>query len=148
MERTFLMVKPDGVQRNLVGDIIRRIEKKGLKIIGIKMLKITEELANFHYKEHIGKDFYPKLLEFITSSPVVAVAIEGENVVNIVHKMAGATNPKDSEYGTIRGDYAINFTKNVVHTSDSIESAKREINNFFESEELVEYTQTSSQWKG
>ncbi|MCK5779422.1 MAG: nucleoside-diphosphate kinase [Psychrilyobacter sp.] len=148
MEKTFLMIKPDGVQRNLVGEIIGRVEKKGLKIIGLKFLQISDKLADKHYEEHIEKEFYSELKSFITSSPVVAMVLEGDNVVEVIHKMAGATNPKNSAYGTIRGDYAINFTKNVIHTSDSLESANREIKNFFKTEEIVNYVQSSQIWNG
>jgi nucleoside-diphosphate kinase len=130
-EQTFMMIKPDGVRRKLVGDIISRIEKKGLIIVRLELLTIDEKLASLHYGEHIGKPFYDSLIEFITSGPVVAFVIEGDDVVEIIHKLAGKTNPKDAMYGTIRGDYAFNLTENVVHTSDSLESAKREINNFF-----------------
>lgn len=135
-EQTFLMIKPDGVKRKLVGEIINRIEKKGLKVVAMKMLQITEELAELHYYEHIGKNFYEKLIEFITSGPVVAIVLEGDGVVELIRNFAGKTNPKEAKYGTIRGDYAFEITQNVIHTSDSISSAQREINNFFEKAEF------------
>jgi len=130
-EQTFMMVKPDGVKRKLVGDIIGRIEKKGLEISKMKLMTIDERLASIHYAEHKEKPFYHSLIEFITSGPVVAFVVEGNDVVEIIRKLAGKTNPKDAMYGTIRGDYAFDLTENVVHTSDSLESAKREIQNFF-----------------
>jgi nucleoside-diphosphate kinase len=132
-EQTFMMIKPDGVRRKLVGDIISRIEKKGLEISKLKLLTIDERLASIHYAEHKEKPFYDSLIKFITSGPVVAFVVEGDDVVEIIRKLAGKTNPKDAMYGTIRGDYAFNLTENVVHTSDSLESADREINNFFQS---------------
>ena len=146
LERTFLMVKPDGVQRELVGDIISKLEKKGLKIVALKMLKISKELAELHYIEHREKPFFKDLVKFITSSPVVAMVLEGENVIDIVRKLAGKTNPKDAMPGTIRGDFALDLSQNVVHTSDSKESAVREINNFFNEEEIVEYDLEVGPW--
>jgi len=136
-EQTFLMIKPDGVKRKLVGEILNKLEKKGLKIVAMKMLQITEELAELHYYEHIGKDFYEELIKFITSGPVVAIVLEGEGIVELIRNFAGKTNPKEAECGTIRGDYAFEITQNVVHTSDSISSAEREINNFFEKTEFL-----------
>ena len=126
-EQTFLMIKPDGVERRLVGDILVKLEKKGLKIVAMKMLQITKELAEIHYQEHREKKFYEKLIKFITSGPVVAMVLEGEGIVEIIRNFAGKTNPKEADCGTIRGDYAFDLTQNVVHTSDSPASAKREI---------------------
>ncbi|MEG0136576.1 MAG: nucleoside-diphosphate kinase [Cetobacterium sp.] len=131
MERTLLIIKPDAVERKLVGNIIQRIEKKGLVIKALKMEKITLEKAEKHYEIHKGKDFYNGLIEFITSGPVVLIIIEGENCIQIVRHMAGSTSPIEAAPGTIRGDYSINTLKNIVHTSDSIESSTKEINNFF-----------------
>ncbi|MCS5421328.1 MULTISPECIES: nucleoside-diphosphate kinase [Psychrilyobacter] len=136
-EQTFLMIKPDGVKRRLVGDILIKLEKKGLKIVAMKMLQITRELAEIHYQEHRGKGFYEELIKFITSGPVVAMVLEGEGIVEIIRNFAGKTNPKEAGCGTIRGDYAYDLTQNVVHTSDSIVSAKREIINFFEKAEIL-----------
>jgi nucleoside-diphosphate kinase len=136
-EQTFLMIKPDGVKRKLVGDILIRIEKKNLDIVAMKMLQITRELAEIHYLEHRGKEFYEKLIEFIISGPVVAIILEGKGAVKIIRNLAGKTNPKEAECGTIRGDYAFGITKNVVHTSDSIASAQREIINFFKKTEIL-----------
>jgi len=136
-EQTFLMIKPDGVKRRLVGDILIKLEKKGLKLVAMKMLQITKELAEIHYQEHREKEFYEELIKFITSGPVVAIVLEGEGIVELIRNFAGKTNPKEAECGTIRGDYAFNITQNVVHTSDSIANAKREINNFFEKAEII-----------
>lgn len=136
-EQTFLMIKPDGVKRRLVGDILIKLEKKGLKLVAMKMLQITKELAETHYQEHREKEFYEELIKFITSGPVVAIVLEGEGIVELIRNFAGKTNPKEAECGTIRGDYAFDITQNVVHTSDSIANAKREINNFFEKAEII-----------
>jgi nucleoside-diphosphate kinase len=136
-EQTFLMIKPDGVKRRLVGDILIKLEKKGLKLVAMKMLQITKELAEIHYQEHREKKFYEELIKFITSGPVVAVVLEGEGIVELIRNFAGKTNPKEAECGTIRGDYAFDITQNVVHTSDSIANAKKEINNFFEKAEII-----------
>lgn len=137
-EQTFLMIKPDGVERRLVGDILIKLEKKGLKIVAMKMLQIKRELAEIHYQEHREKEFYEELIKFITSGPVVAMVLEGEGIVEIIRNFAGKTNPKEAGCGTIRGDYALDLTQNVVHTSDSIASAKREIINFFEKAEIID----------
>ncbi len=136
-EQTFLMIKPDGVKRRLVGDILIKLEKKGLKLAAMKMLQITKELAEIHYQEHREKEFYEELIKFITSGPVVAIVLEGKGIVELIRNFAGKTNPKEAECGTIRGDYAVDITQNVVHTSDSIANAKREINNFFEKAEII-----------
>jgi len=145
-ERTYLMIKPDAVQRRLVGHIIEKIENKGLKIVGMKFIEITKELASTHYKEHVGKSFYNDLIEFITSSPVIAMVLEGNDAISITRKLAGKTNPEEADFGSIRGDYGIDLTQNIVHTSDSIESAKREIGLFFKEEEIIEYNLSLSKW--
>lgn len=136
-EQTFLMIKPDGVKRRLVGDILIRLEKKGIKIVAMKMLQITRELAELHYQEHKGKEFYEELIKFITSGPVVAMVLEGEGIVGLIRNFAGKTNPKEAGCGTIRGDYAFDITQNVIHTSDSVTSAQREIINFFKKSEIL-----------
>lgn len=136
-EQTFLMIKPDGVKRRLVGDILIRLEKKGIKIVAMKMLQITRELAELHYQEHKGKEFYEELIKFITSGPVVAMVLEGEGIVGLIRNFAGKTNPKEAGCGTIRGDYAFDITQNVIHTSDSVTSAQREIVNFFKKSEIL-----------
>ena len=129
--KTFFMIKPDGVQRNLVGEIISRIEAKGFSITKIKMMTISQELAEKHYEEHKDKPFFGDLVSFITSGPVVAMQVEGENVVLQIRNLMGATNPSESTPGSIRGDLATELDKNVVHGSDSDESAERELSLFF-----------------
>lgn len=146
MEKTFLMVKPDGVQRHLIGDIVSRFERKGLQLVGAKLMTIPVELAEQHYGEHKGKPFYDDLVEFITSGPVFAMVWEGENVVELTRKMMGKTNPKDAEPGTIRGDYCMYVSKNIIHGSDSKESADREISLFFNENELVSYEKALNSW--
>jgi len=137
MNRTFAMVKPDGVEKGLVGEIISRFEKKGLKMVALKIMKITPELAEKHYGEHKGKPFFADLVNFITSGPVAAMVLEGENVILTVRTMMGATNPQDAAPGTIRGDFALTIDENIIHGSDSPESAMREIGLFFKEEEIV-----------
>ena len=129
--KTFFMIKPDGVQRNLVGEIISRVEAKGFSITKIKMMTISKELAEQHYGEHKDKPFFNNLVSFITSGPVVAMQVEGENVVLQIRNLMGATNPSESTPGSIRGDLATELDKNVVHGSDSDESAERELSLFF-----------------
>ncbi|HZK44271.1 MAG TPA: nucleoside-diphosphate kinase [Syntrophomonadaceae bacterium] len=139
MEKTFVMVKPDGVQRALTGEIIKRIEQKGFRLVGIKMLTMTEELAKKHYVEHIEKEFFPLVLEFMISGPVVAMVWAGPNVITSVRSMMGKTNPMEASPGTIRGDFAIDVSHNIIHGSDSPEAAQREINLFFKAEEINIY---------
>jgi nucleoside-diphosphate kinase len=130
--KTFFMIKPDGVRRNLIGEIISRVEAKGFVISKLKMMQIDKELAEEHYKEHSEKPFFNDLVSFITSGPVVAMQIEGENAVAQIRNLMGATNPADSTPGSIRGDLATELDKNVVHGSDSDESADRELKLFFQ----------------
>ena len=146
IEKTFAMVKPDGVQRGLVGKIIRRFEERGLKICAMKMLKIQRELAERHYAEHKGKGFYEPLLSYITSGPVVCMVLEGENAIAAVRAMMGKTNPQDAAPGTIRGDFSQVTGRNIVHGSDSSESAKREINLFFNDYEIQKYEKIDEAW--
>src|SRR5690625_2749258 len=146
MEKTFIMVKPDGVQRGLIGDIVSRFEKKGFQLKGAKLMQISEELAQEHYGEHKDKPFFGELVEFITSGPVFAMVWEGENVIATARKMMGATNPSESDIGTIRGDYVLTVGKNIIHGSDSEESAKREVGLFFNENELVNYKKDADQW--
>lgn len=146
MERTFLMVKPDGVQRNLIGDIVSRFENKGYQLAGAKLMQITEELAQEHYGEHKERPFFGELVEFITSGPVFAMVWEGENVISTARLLVGATNPTESAPGTIRGDFAVTVGKNIIHGSDSPESAVREIGLFFKEEELVTYDKAMNNW--
>ena len=129
--KTFFMIKPDGVKRNLIGEIISRVEEKGFQITKIKMIKISQDLAEKHYGEHKDKPFFSDLVSFITSGPVVAMQVEGENVVSQIRNLMGTTNPSDATPGSIRGDLATELDKNVVHGSDSDESAARELNLFF-----------------
>ena len=146
MERTYLMVKPDGVQRGLCGEIVSRFEKKGLKLIAMKLMVIPKETAELHYGEHKGKKFYDSLISYITSGPVLAMVWEGENAVSICRNMMGKTNPAESAPGTIRGDYGMVTGLNIIHGSDSVESAEREIKIFFKPEELVSYDRTADRW--
>src|SRR5690625_2179094 len=146
MEKTFIMVKPDGVQRGLVGEIVHRFEKKGFTLAGAKLMQISNELAETHYGEHKERPFFGELVEFITSGPVFAMVWEGENVILTSRNMIGATNPQEAAPGSIRGDYAVTVGKNIIHGSDSEESAKREINLFFQDSELVQYTKEETNW--
>lgn len=146
MEKTFLMVKPDGVQRQLIGEIVSRFEKKGLQLAGAKLMQISQELAEQHYGEHKGKPFFEELVTFITSGPVFAMVWQGENAIEICRQMMGKTNPKDALPGTIRGDFGMFVGKNIIHGSDSPESAAREIGLFFKEEELVEYDRQINSW--
>lgn len=130
-ERTFLMVKPDGVRRGLVGEVVFRIERKTLKIVAMRMLTIDKELATRHYAEHVDKPFFDELVSFITSGPVVAMCVEGEDAISVVRTMMGVTDPKKAAPGTLRGDLGLIITENIVHGSDSPESAKRELGLFF-----------------
>ncbi|MBG9655996.1 nucleoside-diphosphate kinase [Cytobacillus firmus] len=146
MERTFLMVKPDGVQRNLIGEIVSSFEKKGFQLVGGKLMSISQELAEEHYGEHKERPFFGELVDFITSGPVFAMVWEGENVIATARQMMGSTNPKDAAPGTIRGDFGITVGKNVIHGSDSPVSAEREIGLFFKEEEKVEYKKLMNDW--
>jgi len=139
IEKTYVMIKPDGVQRGLIGSVITRFEDKGLKLKALKMIKIEESLASLHYSEHKGKSFYGELIKFITSGPVVAMVWEGPDAINIVRKLVGATAPSNADPGSIRGDYVIFTTFNIIHASDSLESSEREIGLFFKEEELLDY---------
>lgn len=146
MEKTFLMVKPDGVQRGLIGEIVNRFESKGYQLVGGKLMTISQELAEQHYGEHKERPFFGELVDFITSGPVFAMAWEGENVISTARLMMGATNPKESAPGTIRGDFAVTVAKNIIHGSDSPESAEREIGLFFKEEELSSYEKAVNSW--
>ncbi len=145
-ERTFVMIKPDGVQRRLVGEIIRRLEQKGLKLVGIKMLWLDRELAERHYEMHRGKPFFDDLIRFITSGPVVAMVWEGENAIALVRTMMGALEPTEATPGSIRGDFACIKTMNLVHGADSPENAAREIALFFQPGELFDYRLSDEDW--
>lgn len=147
MERSLVLLKPDTVQRGLIGELIGRLEDKGLKVAGMKLMEVGEDLAKKHYKEHLEKDFFSDLFDFITSGPIVAMVVEGDQVISVIRKMMGATNPFEANPGTIRGDYGLDLTKNLVHGSDSPESADREINLFFSEEEILDYELTEKQWR-
>ena len=146
MERTFVMVKPDGVHRNLAGDIISRFENKGFKITALKLIQVDRETAEKHYEEHADKPFFTGLVEYITSSPVVVMVVEGKNVVQEIRKMMGKTNPQEAAPGTIRGDFAIEIGRNIVHGADSVESAEREIALYFEEREIISYGKQLDEW--
>ena len=146
MERTFLAVKPDGVQRGLVGEIIGRFERKGFKLVGLKLMQVTREQAETHYGEHQGKPFFNGLVDFITSGPIVAMAWEGKNVIATARAMMGATNPANAATGSIRGDFAADIGRNIIHGSDGPESATRELGIFFRPEELVSWSRTLDNW--
>ncbi|MEB3221857.1 MAG: nucleoside-diphosphate kinase [Candidatus Sericytochromatia bacterium] len=145
-ERTFLAVKPDGVQRGLVAEIIGRFERKGFKLVGLKLMQVTREIAESHYGEHKGKPFFEGLVGFITNGPIVAMAWEGPNVIATARKMMGATNPANAESGTIRGDFSVDIGRNVIHGSDGPESAARELGIFFKADELVGWERASETW--
>tara|TARA_Y100000588_G_scaffold353076_1_gene406218 strand:- start:129 stop:578 length:450 start_codon:yes stop_codon:yes gene_type:complete len=146
LQKTLLLVKPDGVQRGLVGQIVSRIEQKGLKLVGLKLMKVSKELANQHYGEHIGKPFFNDLVDFITSSPIVAMAVEGDNAVQVMRVIMGTTNPQEASPGTIRGDFGMTIGMNLIHGSDSAESAERELSLFFNSEEILDYQREVDKW--
>lgn len=145
-ERTFVMIKPDGVQRGFVGEIINRFEKKGLKIVAMKLVSVSKELAEKHYGVHKGKPFFKPTVDYIISSPVVAMVLEGNNVINIVRNMMGKTNPQEASPGTIRGDYAQFIGRNIIHGSDGPETAEFEINLWFKPEEIAKYKKIDEQW--
>lgn len=136
MERTFVAIKPDGVKRGLIGKIIQRFEDKSYKIIGMKLMNVTPEIAAKHYEEHYGKPFYDKLIRFITMGPIVAMVIEGKNAIKGVRHLVGKTNPDEADDGSIRADFSSFSTTNLVHASDSPESAEREMNLYFTQQEL------------
>lgn len=146
IEKTFMMIKPDGVQRGLVGKVVQRVEERGLKICAMKMMKLPRALAERHYEEHKGKTFYKPLLDYITSGPVLCMVLEGENAITSCRTMMGKTNPQDASPGTIRGDFAQVTGRNIVHGSDSPESAQREINLFFNDYEIQKYDKTDEAW--
>jgi len=146
VEETLVLVKPDGVQRGLVGNIIGRLESRGLKIVGMKFLRVDQDLAHRHYGAHEGKPFFLSLVEFITSGPVLAVVLQGENAIDLVRQTMGVTDPINAALGTIRGDLGMNIGKNLVHGSDSPESASREVALFFERSELIDWSWGLQSW--
>lgn len=146
MERTFIMIKPDGLQRGMVGEIIKRIENKGFCLLGLKMLQIDEGLAFKHYEEHREKGFFKELVSFITSGPVIAMVWEGTEAISCMRLLMGSTNPATAAPGTIRGDLAVSLDKNIIHGSDSPEAARREIALFFKEEEILDYNRSLDKW--
>ena len=145
-ERTFVMIKPDGVQRGFIGEIITRFEKKGLKLVAMKVVSVSRELAEEHYGVHKGKPFFKPTVKYITSSPVVAMILEGKKAINLVRNMMGKTDPQDAAMGTIRGDYGQFIGRNIVHGSDSPDTAEFEINLWFKPEEIANYTRIDEEW--
>jgi nucleoside-diphosphate kinase len=146
VERTLVLVKPDAMQRGLAGEVLGRLERRGLKLVALRLLQIDRELASRHYAEHVGKPFYEGLVSFITSSPVVAAVFEGDNAVALVRQTMGATDPAKSPTGSIRGDLGIDMGRNVVHGSDSPQSAEREIALYFEPKDIVSWTRDVDRW--
>ncbi|HZG57462.1 nucleoside-diphosphate kinase [Paenibacillus sp.] len=146
MQRTYLMVKPDGVQRGLIGEIISRFERKGFQLVAAKLIQVTREQAEFHYEEHKEKPFFGELVDFITSGPVFAMVWQGDDVIALSRLLIGKTNVMDAQPGTIRGDFAAHTPRNLIHGSDSPESAEREIGNFFAAEELLGYDRAIQRW--
>lgn len=146
MERTLVLLKPDSVQRNLSGELINRIEKIGFKIIGLKLMILDQTKAHEHYKEHKSKPFFNDLVSFITSGPIIAIAFQGPDCVKKIRNIMGNTNPSEASPGSIRGDFGISLSMNLIHGSDSVESAKRELKIFFEESELVDYNKNVDKW--
>ena len=146
VERTLILLKPDAVQRRLCGQILARIEDRGFKIVGMKLMRVTPELSKKHYAEHVTKPFYPQLEQFITAGPIVAMAVEGPEAIRVMRDMMGKTNGRDAQPGTIRGDFSVSRQVNLVHGSDSPEAAVRELAMYFQPQELLEYTPTLSEW--
>ncbi|HEY8838404.1 MAG TPA: nucleoside-diphosphate kinase [Dehalococcoidia bacterium] len=146
MERTLILVKPDGVQRGLAFDVLGRLERRGLKIVGLKLMLVSDDLASRQYAEHEGKSFYAGLIGYITSRPIVAAVFEGPNAIAAARATMGKTNPVQADAGTIRGDLGLDTGRNLVHGSDGSESAEREINLFFRPEELQSYTREVDAW--
>ncbi len=140
MEKSFIMMKPDTVQRRLMGKVLTRFEEKGLQIVAVKMMHITPGLAQEHYGEHCERPFFNDLVEYITSSAVLAMVIQGDDCISLIRKMVGATNPKEADLGTIRGDFALDTGRNIIHASDSPQSAEREIALFFQDAEICDYS--------
>jgi len=145
-ERTLVLVKPDGMQRGLAGEIISRLEARGLRIVGLRMLRVDEALAKRHYAEHEGKPFFGGLVEYITSSPIIAAVLEGTGAIDSVRRTMGKTNPAEADPGTIRGDLALELGRNLIHGSDGPESAAREIALFFDASQLFDYERDIDRW--
>ncbi len=146
LERTFVLLKPDAVARRLTGEILQRFERRGLKVVGLKLLQVTPELSKKHYAEHVSKPFYPLLEEFITAGPVVALVLEAPDAITVVRNMLGPTNGRQAAPGTIRGDFGLSRQMNLVHGSDGPEAAAREIPLYFQAQELVSHASTLDPW--
>jgi nucleoside-diphosphate kinase len=146
MERTLVLVKPDGVQRGLVGEILARFERKGFKVVGLRMLAVSQELAARHYAVHQGKHFYAGLVEFITSGPVAAIALEGPDAIAVVRRLVGATMPNEAAAGTIRGDLGVSGLRNLIHASDAPDTAQFELDLWFPPGEMVDYQRAIDTW--
>ena len=146
IERTFAIIKPGILQRRLVGEVISRLEKKGFTIIGMKLLTLSEEIAEQQYAEHKGKDFYEPLMKYMISAPSIALVLERENAIAVLRQVAGKTNPDEATPGTIRGDFAVITRRNIIHASDSVESANREMALFFNEEELCPFEDGNARW--
>jgi nucleoside-diphosphate kinase len=146
MERTLILIKPDGMQRGLAGEIISRLERRGLRIAAMRLFHMEDSVARKHYAEHEGKPFYEGLIEYITASPIVAAVFEGTNAVDVVRKTIGVTNPAEADSGTIRGDLGLETGRNLIHGSDSLESAEREIALYFEPDQLHSYVRDVDSW--
>ena len=145
-ERTLVLLKPDAVRRRLIGELIKRIEQKNLDIVALKMIRVDKNLAEAHYAEHRGKPFFPELIEFITSGPVVAMVVEGPGAISVIRRLMGKTNPFEAEPGTIRGDFGLDKQYNLIHASDGPETARKEIELFFSADELVSYERAADRW--
>ncbi len=146
LERTLVLVKPDGVQRALIGTIVARFEATGMKFVGMKLMQVSGDLASRHYAEHEGKPFYAGLVSYITSAPVVALCLEGPNAIAITRKLMGATSPNEADPGTIRGDFGVEISRNLVHGSANSDDAAREVGLFFSDEELIDYPRSNDEW--
>lgn len=146
MERTLILVKPDGVQRGLVGEIVGRFERKGLKVIGLRLLRVPRQMAEAHYAVHAGKHFYDGLVEFITAGPVAAIALEGPDAIAVARRLVGATMPNQAEPGTIRGDLGVSGLRNLVHASDALQSAETELALWFGPDAVVDYGRDIDAW--
>lgn len=146
IQKSFVMMKPDAVSRRLMGKILSRFEEKGLQVIAVKLMQIDEDLAKAHYGEHEGKPFFEDLIAYITSSPSLAMVIKGEEAISTIRKMVGATNPLEADMGTIRGDFAMDTGRNIIHASDAPESAEREISLFFNENEICDYSIVDNIW--
>jgi len=146
IEKTLILLKPDAVQRAIAGEIITRFEKKGLKLVGMKLINVSKELAHTHYAEHKEKPFFPGLVDFITAGPTLSMVVEGDNAIAVVRKLVGATNPQNADPGTIRHDFGMVTGRNLIHASDSPASATREIALFFKKEDIIEYKLVHETW--